>query len=45
MFFKIGSLTNLAILRIEKRLRHRCFLVKSIDVKLKLIDFLLKMVG
>ena len=29
MLFKIGALKNSAILRIKKRLQHRCFPVKS----------------
>ena len=29
MFFKIGALKNFAILRIKKRLQHRCFSVRS----------------
>ena len=29
MFFKIGALKNFAILRIKKRLQHRCFPVRS----------------
>ena len=34
MFFKIGALKNSAILRIKKRLQHRCFPVKSCHMML-----------
>ena len=34
MFFKIRALKHFAILRIKKRLQHRCFPVRSIHVML-----------
>ena len=35
MFFKIAALKNFAILKIKKRLKHRCFPVRSSHVVLK----------
>ena len=35
MFFRISALQNFAILRIKKRLRHRCFRVKSCHMMLR----------
>ena len=34
MFFKISALENNAILRIEKRLQHRCFPVRGSHIML-----------
>ena len=41
MFFKIGALKIVAILRIKKRLQHRCFPVRSshYEVFLKTVCF------